>query len=261
MKAVGPLRRPQLRPALSVWYRNLLAFSSTWRGSLVPTALDPVLYLVGLGFGLGAYVSAIDGVPYRDFVASGLCAAAVLAVASFEATFGVFWRMGLTTMHENMLTTQVEAEDIVLGELLWSATRATLYGTVYLATIAVLGFVNSPWALLMPPFMLLGGLAFAAMGMWFSVLVRDLDYFSYYFILVVNPLFLFGGIFFPLDGLPAWVGALGSALPTVHLVEISRALSGGHIEASVLGHAGWLALTASVCALVPLRLLRRRLIP
>jgi lipooligosaccharide transport system permease protein len=251
---------PHLASALSVWRRDLRLFSKLWRGTLLPPFLDPVVYFLALGFGLGAYVSSVNGIPYRDFIAPGLCASATLWAASFETTFHFFWKMDHSHVHDNMLATPVEPEDIVLGELLWAATRAVIYATSFLTVIALLGYVHSPWALALPPFLFLGGLAYGALGMTYSVLIPKMDYFTFYFTLVVNPMFLFGGIFFPFDSLPGWAQTIGWLVPTHHLVEIVRTLTDGGRAVTLIGNSAWLAVATAVVLLVPLRRLRRRLV-
>jgi lipooligosaccharide transport system permease protein len=255
------MRVPRLGVAMRVWIRNALVFRYLWRGSLLPPFLDPVLYFLALGFGLGAYVGSIAGIPYRDFIAPGLCATAALWGASFEATFTFYWKMEYGRIHDNILATPVEAEDLVLGELLWAGTRAMLYATSFLAVIALLGYVHRPSALALPPFLFLGGLAYAAIGMAYAMYVPHTDYFAYFFTLIVNPMFLFGGVFFPVASLPGWAQTVAFALPTEHLVDIARAFSNGQVDAlAIAGHAAWLLVLTVLFALVPLWRLRRRLV-
>ena len=122
------MQRPSLTMALRVWRRNVRVFSKLWRGALLPPFLDPLFYLVGLGFGLGTYVASVNGVAYRDFVAPGLCASAVLWAATFEGTFAFFWKMDMLKVHDNVLTTPIEAEDVVLGtRVLATALRELAY--------------------------------------------------------------------------------------------------------------------------------------
>jgi lipooligosaccharide transport system permease protein len=254
------IRPPRLRPAVSVWRRDLQVFSKLWKTTLLPPFLDPFVYFVALGFGLGAYVGTIDGIPYRDFVAPGLCASAVLWGSSFETTFHFFYKMDHEHSHDNILSTPVEPEDLVLGALLWGATRAVLYATAFLIVIAGMGYVDSGWALLLPPFLFLGGLAFGAFGLAYTVLISKMDYFTYYFTLVVNPMFLFGGIFFPFDSLPQWAQTLGWFVPTHHLVELVRAMTTGGEATTVLTSAVWLMFATALLLLVPLRQYRRRMV-
>jgi lipooligosaccharide transport system permease protein len=254
------MRLPQFGMALRAWRRNVRIFSKLWRTVLLPPFLDPVLFFVALGFGLGAYVSQVHGVPFRDFIAPAMCASAALWSSSFEATFGFFRRMADMRTHDNMLATPIEPEDIVLSELLWIATRGTIYSSVFLVVIAVLGYVDSAWAVLLPLFLFLGGIVYGAVAMAYTVWIPKLDYLTFYFTLVVQPMFLFGGIFFPTDGLPEWAQRLAWLLPTEHLAAISRTLANGGSLGRLLADTAFLVVFGTLFALVPMRRLRQRLV-
>ncbi|TMK74672.1 MAG: ABC transporter permease [Actinobacteria bacterium] len=234
---------PSPRHAAAVWYRNASVFSKLWRGALLPTFLDPFFYLLALGFGLGTYVAQVNGIPYKDFVAPGLIASAAMWSAAFETTYNVYFRMNELRLYDNVLSTPVEVQDLVAGDLAWSATRATLYGTVVLVVVAALGLVSSPWAILIPPFVALGGL------------------YSYFFTLGITPMFLFSGIFFPFDRLPGWVEAVAWLTPLYHLVEITRGMANGPDGVQILIHTAWLAAVSAALFTIPVRALRAKLVP
>jgi lipooligosaccharide transport system permease protein len=202
----------------------------------------------------------VHGVPYREFVAPGLTASAVMWAASFETTWNVYFRMEETRLYDAILTTPVEVQDVVAGELLWSATRAVVYGTFFLAVVAAFGLIGSWWALAIPPFLALGGLCFGALGLAFTSLVPRPDYYSFYFTLFVTPMFLFGGIFFPYDKLPHWAQAAAWFTPLYHLVSIARQLATGGAALSVLGNALWLAVLTALVVVIPVQAMRRRLV-
>ncbi len=251
---------PDLRLALALWRRNARVFSRSARGHLLPLFLDPVLYFVALGFGLGTYVGTIAGVPYREFIAPGLCASAAMWAASFETTWNLHYKVEETRQFDAMLTTPAEVQDVVLGELLWAATRAAVYGSAFLVVIAVLGFVDSPWALALPPAIFLGGACFAVAGITFTALTPRSEYYTFYFTLFVTPMFLFGGIFFPYDELPGWAQVAAWLTPLYHLVALCRGLAQGPEPGLVLD-ALWLAVAVVALFAVPVRGLRRRLVP
>src|SRR3954467_12898103 len=148
---------PRLGDAIAVWRRNARVFSHIWKGALLPLFLDPLFYLVSLGFGLGTYLASVNGIPYKDFIAPGLCASAVMWAATFETTWNTFFKMAQSRQFDAILATPVEPEDLVLGELLWAATRAFVYGTVFLVVVVALGLTSSPWVIALPPFLFLGG--------------------------------------------------------------------------------------------------------
>src|SRR4051812_44225287 len=201
-----PLRdlMPVPRLAGAVWLRNARVFSKLWRGALLPTFLDPFLYLLALGFGLGTYVAQINGIPYKEFIAPGLIASAAMWSSAFETTYNVYFRMNELRLYDNVLSTPVEVQDLVAGDLAWSATRATVYGIVVLGVIALFGLVSSWWALLIPPFVVLGALCFSVIGYTFTTLIPKIDLYSYFFTLGITPMFLFSGLFFPLSNFPTW---------------------------------------------------------
>ena len=254
------LALPNLRMAWRVWRRNLRVYSKIWRNTLLPLFFDPLLYLLAMGFGLGTYLATINGVPYREFIAPGLCASAVMWAATFETTWNTWFKMEESRLYDAVLTTPVEIEDVVAGETLWAATRAAVYGTSFLVVIALFGFVSSPWAVAMPLLLFLGGACFGTMGLAFTSLVPKADYYTFYFTLVITPMFLFGGIFFPYDELPGWAQAVAWCTPLYHLVDACRELATGPDVLAVLGDTLWLLVITAALALVPIRAMRARLV-
>jgi lipooligosaccharide transport system permease protein len=251
---------PNPRIAWRVWRRDLRVFSKLWKGALLPTFFDPVFYLLAMGFGLGTYLSSVNGIPYKDFIASGLVASAVMWATAFETTYNVYFRMNENRLYDNVLSTPVEVEDLVAGEMAWACTRALIYGTVFLLIVAVFGLVSSPWAVLTPLFIVIGGACFAAIGLSFTAMVGKVDYFSYYYTLFITPLFLFSGIFYPLNRLPQWTHVVAWFTPLYHLVRITRGLILGPDAGSVLGNTLWLLVVTAALFVVPVVWMRRRLV-
>jgi lipooligosaccharide transport system permease protein len=254
------LALPNFSVALRVWRRNLRVFSKVWRGALLPMFFDPLFYLVAMGFGLGTYLASINGVPYRDFIAPGLCASAVMWAAAFEVAWNAWFRMEESRLYDAVLATPVEVEDLVTGEVLWAGTRAVIYGTTFLVAIALFGLVDTWWALAMPPFLFLGGLCFATLGLAYTTLIPKMDYYTFYFTLFITPMFLFGGIFFPYDELPGWAQVVAWCTPLYHLVAVCRELATGPDALAVLENAAWLAVLTALLFAVPVRAMRRRLV-
>src|SRR5215212_3600358 len=251
---------PSPRHAAAIWRRNARVFSKLWRGALLPTFLDPFLYLLALGFGLGTYVANINGIPYKDFIAPGLIASAAMWSSAFETTYNVYFRMNELRLYDNVLSTPVEVQDVVAGDLAWSASRATVYGCVVLGVVAAFGLISSWWALLIPPFVVLGGLCFSVIGYTFTTLIPKIDLYSYFFTLGITPMFLFSGIFFPFNQLPDWVGVVAWFMPLYHLVEITRGLATGPELWSIVGNAAWLAALSALLFTIPVRALRKKLV-
>jgi lipooligosaccharide transport system permease protein len=250
---------PSLPAAARVWRRDLRVFSKVWKKALLPQFFDPLFYLLAMGFGLGTYLATVNGIPYKQFVGPGLMASAVMWAATFETTWNIFFKMEETRLYDTVLTTPVEVQDLVLGEAGWAATRATIYGTVFTVVVALFGLIDSAWAVLAPLFLALGGACFAMLGLTFTSLIRSMDFYSFYYTLFITPLFLFSGIFYPLDKLPDWVGVVAWFTPLYHLVEITRSLALGPDAATIAGNALWLVVVIVALFVVPVRAMRRRL--
>jgi lipooligosaccharide transport system permease protein len=210
--------------AIAVWRRNATMYRRTWWLNILPNFFEPVFYLVSIGVGVGAYVSGMGGMPYIAFLAPGLVCVAAMNGASFEVTYNIYVRLTFEKAYDAMLTTPVEPDDVLAGEVLWAVTRATIYGGSFFLVIAAAGLAPLPHALLALPVVPLAGLLFAAIGVAFTLHIPTLDLFSFYFTLFLTPLFLFADVFFPLEERlsPGWLW-VAEALPLLHPVRLARA--------------------------------------
>src|SRR5919202_4454551 len=205
------IRLPSPRGSFRVWQRNVTIFGKYWKSIMFPNFIEPLLYLAALGLGLGAFIQqgGINGQSYIQYIAPGLLASNAMFAASFESTFNTFVKLKIQRVYDAIVATPVNAEDVVAGEYLWAGTRAALYGTGFLAVLTVLGYsfgeplITSLWALFIPPMLLIIGIMFSVMGTLFTSLIERIDLYAYYFTLVVTPLFLFSGIFFPVENFPS----------------------------------------------------------
>ncbi len=230
---------------VAVWRRNFLV----WRKLMVPSLLgnfgEPVLYLIALGYGLGRFVGEVEGTSYMVFLGSGILCSSAMTGASFEALYSAYTRLTTQQTWAAMLATPLQVDDVVFGEIAWAATKALINSTAILIVAAVLGLVSGWQAILILPVVLLAGLCFAAMAMVITAISRSYDFFLYYFTLVMTPMLLLSGVFFPLSGLPDAVVTGAYMLPLAHVVALVRPLmTGGWPEqpllnlAVVAGYAG-----------------------
>ena len=251
-----------------VWHRNFDVFTKTIAVNFLPSLLEPILYLLAFGFGLGGFIPSIQGQPYISFIAPALVAIAIMNGAFFECTFASFVRMYFQKTFDAIVATPVSVEEVVAGELLWGATRSTINATIVLAVIAVFGLIKSPLFLLVVPLAFFGGLMFGAIAMCFTAISPNIDFFNFPSFLFLTPMFFLSGTFFPLTSLPtAAQGAAMAVLPLTHVVNITRAVVSGHLE-PILGlnpatlliiSFAWIIAVAVFFFIVSINLMKKRL--
>jgi lipooligosaccharide transport system permease protein len=249
----------RIKRAFRVWQRQWLVYTKLYKTSFALNFAEPALYLVAMGIGLGSFVSDIHGQPYIKFIAPGIVASSSVFAAVYECTYGTYIRMTFQKTFDAILATPLSLDDLVLGELMWGATKSVIFGITITIVITLFGLVGSPLILLALPFIFLGGLIFAQLSVIFCAIVPGIDYFSYFYTLFMTPLFLFSGIFFPLDTMPPVIVKLASFTPLYHLVNICRSFSAGSFSGAVWSML-WLAVMAAVLAPFPFRLMRKRMI-
>lgn len=235
-----------------VWRRNLDVFLKTIKVNFLPSLLEPIIYLVAFGFGLGGFIPNINGQPYIYFLAPALVAIAIMNGSFFECTFASFVRMYYQKTFDAIVATPINVEEVVAGELLWGATRSMINATIVLAVIAIFGLVVSPLFLLVPLIAFFGGLLFAAIAMSFTAIAPNIDFFNYPSFLFITPMLFLAGTFFPLtsSSLPSSIQVVAMAiLPLTHVVNVTRGVIAGNVE-PILGFNPTLLITISVLWLV-----------
>ncbi|RJQ55794.1 MAG: ABC transporter permease [Nitrospiraceae bacterium] len=245
--------------AFRVWQRNFTVYKKLYMSSIAFNFVEPVLYLVALGLGLGGFIKEINGVPYIKFIAPGLIASSSMFAVATECTYGTYIRMAHQKTFDAILATPVGIDDLIAGEVLWGATKSAFYGAIITLVIVLFGLVDSPLIILALPVLVMSGLIFAEISLIATALAPGIDSFSYFFTLLLTPSFLFSGIFFPLDTLPPLVAKIAFFTPLYHLVNICRAFASGSLY-SVRWDVVWLLAAAGLLAPYPFRLMRRRMI-
>jgi lipooligosaccharide transport system permease protein len=221
-----------------VWRRNFLVWRKLLAASVLGNLADPLIMVLGLGWGLGSLMPGVQGMSYMAFFAAGSLCSATMMTASFEAMFSAYSRMQGQRTWEGILHSPLTVDDVVMGELVWAASKAWLTGSTILAVLLVLGLFSSWMALLALPVAFLVGLCFAAIGLVMTVLARNWDFFSFYLTLVLTPMVMISGVFFPMDRLPAAMQAVAQVLPLHHGVALVRPLVAGQWPADAALHVG-----------------------
>ncbi|MGQ0536662.1 MAG: ABC transporter permease [Methanobacteriota archaeon] len=249
-----------IRAVYAVWMREVTVYRRIYKSTIVASMFDPMIYLLAMGFGLGAYLAGFEGRSYAEFIAPGLIASAAMMAASAEVTWNTFVRVHQERVFEAMLATPASVEDIVLGECVWAATRSTIYAAVMLLVVAAFGLVDSPLAVLVLPVAFLGGLLFAFVGMAYTSKLVAIDQVLFFYTLFITPMFLASGIFFPLEGLPEAFQKAAWFMPLRHLVLVMRDLTWGTVGLSTLADLAWLLVAVFLLAWIPMKTMRRLLI-
>jgi lipooligosaccharide transport system permease protein len=207
---------------MAVWRRNYLVWKKLAIASMFGNLADPMIYLFGLGLGLGLMVGHVDGVSYIAFLAAGTVASSVMMSASFESMYSGFSRMHVQRTWEAIMHTPLTLGDIVLGEIVWAASKSVLSGIAIMLVAGVLGYARFPSMLVALPVIVLTGLAFASTAMIVTALAPSYDFFMFYQTLALTPMLLLSGVFFPITQLPVVAQHITLLLPLSHAVELIR---------------------------------------
>jgi lipooligosaccharide transport system permease protein len=243
---------------IAVWRRNFLVWRKLLIASVLSNLADPLILLFGLGYGLGALLPSVAGMSYIAFFAAGTLCSATMFTASFESMFSGFSRMHGQKTWDAILYAPLTIDDVVAGEIVWAASKAWLSGATILAVAATFGLAASPIVVMALPVAFLVGLAFAAVGLIMTVLAKNWDFFSFYMTLIMTPMTMISGVFFPAEQLPRPVLAVAQALPLYHGVELVRPLVAGDWPRNVLVHVTVLVAYAAAGYAIALYFARRR---
>jgi lipooligosaccharide transport system permease protein len=248
------------RPALEgILVRELYVFSKLWRSAAITSVAQPIIYLLAFGLGFGSLVSHVGGLTYVQYVGIGTVAVAVLFGSVFSGIYTTLLKWKYQRTYDAFLAAPVDVVEIVTAEASWIAARASLYGCAPLLVSILFGLDPAPGMLLVPFIGLLTGFGFACGGIVVAAITQNFDNTSYVQSLVITPMFLLGGTFFPIDQLPEWAQTLSNLNPLYHCVQLVRHACLG-FEAVDLFHVAVLSAFGAVFWLLAVRWLRRRLI-
>jgi lipooligosaccharide transport system permease protein len=247
--------------ALRVWRRDLESWKRYAASFFVAALGEPIFYLLAIGYGLGRFVAPIDGMPYAAFLAPGMIASTAMNSATFEATLGAFTRMTEQNTYAAILATPCSVADVVAGDILWAASKSTLSVCFVLLLTGLFGLLPSPLAIALVPVGFLVGLLFGSLGMVVTARAPSYDFFNYYFTLGISAMFLFSGVFFPLESLPVWARSFAWFLPLTHAVRIARALASGSVGVALLADVAWIVVVTVLAFVIAERWVRKRILP
>ncbi len=261
MTATSLLRPPELSLRfVPVWRRNLLVWKKLAFASVLGNIADPLLYMLALGYGIGAFVPEVGGMKYIVFIGTGMVCQSAMFTSSFEAMYSAFSRMHMQRTWDAIINAPISLDDVVFAEWIWAASKAVVSTAAILAVIMLLGYGHSWLALWILPLGFLIGLTFGAFGLVMNALAPGYDFFTYFFTLVLTPMLLLSGVFFPVDQMPAWLAGIAEFLPLKHAIDLARPLLTGTVPSMIPLHIAVLFAYACVAYYVCLVLTRRRLL-
>jgi lipooligosaccharide transport system permease protein len=224
----------------AIMERAYIAFkSSTWM-IVISGFVEPVLFLLSFGYGLNDLVGDItvagQPVGYVAFIAPALLATSAMNGAIYDSTMNVYFKLKHDRLYHGMLATSLGPMDVALGEISWALLRGLSYSIGFMAIVAPLGLIPSMWGILAIPAAVLIAFGFASFGMAVTSYMK-----SYQQLEVVNvvllPMFLFSGSFYPLDVFPEWLQTIIRIFPLAHAIDLVRGLTLGNISWALAGHA------------------------
>ena len=221
-------------PVLRIVEREARVFARLWRGFVFSLFLNPVLYLAAMGLGLGHLVDQhsgqVQGLTYLEFVAPGMLVAIAMQVAAGESMWPVLGGVKWVNNYHATVATEITADEVLYGVVLWIAIRAMLGSVAFLIVAALLGAIPSVWGVLAIPVAGLCAAAFSAPLSGYSVMLESDLSFPLIMRIGILPLFLFSGTFYPISQLPSALQPIAQLSPLYHAVELARDATTGTLD-------------------------------
>ncbi|MGD0836056.1 MAG: ABC transporter permease [Polyangia bacterium] len=244
----------------SVWYRHMRVYTRNLISNGLPPFLEPVIFLLGVGLGLGRYIAAMDGVSYLVFLATALPVTSAMFTSAYECTFGTFVRLEFQKSYDGMLAAPVTLADVFIGELLWAGTKGLFFSSCVLVVMAGFGAVPLPMGLIVMPIGFCTGCMFGALSLLVTSMVRNINHFNFYFTGLLSPMFFFSGTVFPLASLPRGLRPLAELLPLTHVVRLARDPVLSRFSAVLAADLAFVLIVTAVAAWAAIRRLSRRIL-
>jgi lipooligosaccharide transport system permease protein len=243
-----------------VWMRNAQVYLALWKFNVFPALAEPILFIFVFGLGIGSYIDEMEGVPYLEFVAPGILGIAAIMQATFECTYGSYFRMRMQNTFEGIISTPVSAAEVGAAEIAWGATRGLVTSVLVLSVLAVFGVFHSLMVLLIPLLTFLAAFNFAAIAIIVTSRIAQMEYFHFYFAGFVLPAQFLCGTFFPVSRFPAPVQAVAWVIPLTSFVDVMRSLTLDRLSGTLLPETVWALVSTLILTELAVRSMQRRLV-
>ena len=246
---------------ISVWHRHVKVYGSNFISNALPPFLEPLIFLAGLGVGLGKVLPNIMNMSYILFLASGLIVTSAMFTSAYECTFGTFIRLEFDKVYDGMLGAPLSYKDLIIGEILFSASKGLFFSFAVLLVIWIAGIIKYPLSILAIFIGFLTGLMFGSFSMFITSFVKNINHFNFYFTGFISPMFFFSGVVFPLSNLPGPLMYVAELLPLTHLVRLARGFCvPGGLNISLLLDLAYCLIFAAIFGCLAVKKLKTRMI-
>ncbi len=218
----------------SIWFRHFTVYKRHLLSNAFPPFFEPLIFIVGIGLGLGNYVETMDGVPYIQFLAPGLLLVPAMFVSSFECTLGTFIRLEFDKVYDGMLSAPMSIRDVFIGEILWAGTKGAFFAFAVLLVVSLFGILPLSAYYFAPLLGFLTGILFAAIALLFTSYITTISHVNFFLTGFLSPMFFFSGVVFPISDLPAVLLPLVEAFPLTHVVRLLRDIAAAQITPTML---------------------------
>ncbi len=244
----------------SVWYRHFRVYTKNLISNGLPPFLEPLIFLAGIGLGLGRYIVSMDGVPYIQFLSVGLIITSSMYTAAFECSFGTFIRLEFDKVYDGMLAAPITVRNLFVGEILWAGTKGLFFSFVVLVIILSFRILPVSFTLLMPLIGFVTGVMLGAVSLLVTSFVKEINHLNFYFTGFLSPMFFFSGIVFPISNLPAVIRPIAEVFPMTHPVRLVRAIANMHYEPILIFDSVYCIVITVVTGTIAIARLRKRIL-
>jgi lipooligosaccharide transport system permease protein len=262
MTKTKSLNYPPLSVRLySVWFRHMRVYTQNLISNGLPPFLEPLIFLAGVGLGLGGYIrQKIGGVSYLEYLGTGLLVTTAMFTSAFECSFGTFIRLEFEKVYDGMLAAPMTVNDLIIGEILWAGTKGFFFTLAVLCILAIFRIILLPYGLFAPFVGFFTGVMFAAISLLVTSFVKNINHFNFYFTGFISPMFFFSGVVFPVENLPGYIRPVAEIVPLTHSVRFVRAICTNTYKPILLFDTVYIALFIVVVGYFAIYRLRKRLV-
>jgi lipooligosaccharide transport system permease protein len=226
-----------------------------------PPFLEPLLFLAGIGLGLGKYITQpMEGMKYIEFLGTGLLVTTAMFTSAFECSFGTFIRLEFEKVYDGMLSAPITANNLIVGEMFWAGTKGLFFSFAVMCILLLFGIVHLPYCLLAPLIGFITGFMFATLSLFITSFVKTINHFNFYMTGFLSPMFFFSGVVFPISNLPKFVRPIAEILPLTHSARLVRAVCTSRYDPHLLLDLLYIAAFIILFGTFAVKRLRRRLI-